>query len=215
MDKEILSTIAQSEYGDAYSGLERLLKINRISNKDLDIILHTGNKLLIGEFLELYDAFTESNLKLIESFINANLLHENRLFVSDLIEFASEWGLRINYDLLIGFLSVYKGDETYVQLASIDYVYRYMNLTKLDEIYNALYSILQNPRCNQSSQVKASFVLLRITNNEVFLEDLIDLLINGCKENRELMKNMLSQHFNGPKYFKYYNLLFLLANDKS
>ncbi len=207
MKDDIIRKLNSDDFSIASQSLDELINIGKINDEDLSILLKLDNLLIIGEFLERHKEFNTSNLKLIEIFINNNLDNPNRLFVSDLIEFATSWSLSIDYERCIRFLYKYKNDDDYVQLISIDYIFENLQLSYIDEIYEALNSILHNPDSNQSSQVKSAFVLFRITNKKEFLSDLIDLVVNGDKDNKILMKNMLSLKHNNKVYFEYYNVL--------
>jgi hypothetical protein len=211
MKPEILKKLNSPEYSIASKALSELLTINSIDKNDLDKILALDNHLIIGDFLEKYNNYQESDLSLIESFINRNLDHHNRLFVSDLIEFATDWGLELHYDKCLMFLIKYGDDDDFVLLSSMDYIFENLKFTKIDEIYRLLNSILQNPESNQSAQVKAAFMLFRITMRKEFLSDLIDLVVNGNENNKLLLGNLLALEYNSAQFFDYYDILVQLT----
>lgn len=68
-----------------------------LSLDDISFILNLKNKELVESFLAEYAHFHEKELLYIENFINSNLEHENKEFLSDLIYFATDFGLDINY----------------------------------------------------------------------------------------------------------------------
>jgi hypothetical protein len=133
--------------------------------------------------------------------------HSDSIFVSDLIEFSTYWGLSIPYEKCLSFLERWGDDDDYLALSSIDYILENLRYSYIDEIYKLLYSILHNPESNQSTQVKSAFALLRITGRKVFLTDLIDLVVNGNANNKLLLNNILSLKYNSSLYFDYYDIL--------
>ena len=130
----------------------------------------------------------------------------DKLFVSVLIEFADDWDLELPYSECIKCLDNFENDNTYVQLAMIDYIFGNLKMKYLSVIINSLDGILSNAECNQSVQVKAAFFLFRITHKKRYLIDLIDLVVNG-DDNKALLKNILSRSFNGSEYFEYHDVL--------
>lgn len=207
MDKVFFDRLNSPEYSISSKLLKEILSKEKISDDDLTAILSLNNLLTIGDFLQKFKDFSENNLKLIETYINENLDHSDRLFISDLIEFATDWNLSLPYKKCIGFLKKYNDDDTYVQLASIEYVFKNLKFQFIDEIYNSLYAILNNSECNQSNQVMSAFVLFRITAKKEFLIDLLDLVVNGDLDNKVLLKNILALKFNSNEYYEYSSLL--------
>ncbi|GAB2808399.1 hypothetical protein [Ferruginibacter profundus] len=206
MEKKLIEKL-NSDYTLARKVLKTVLAKGKMKPVEINTLLTLKNNLIISEFLESYKHFTKEDLVSIELFIVNNLDHKDRLFVSDLIEFAYEWNLSLPYEKCIAFLKKFNGDNTYVQLASIDYVFLNLKFQFIDEIYIALNAILQNPQCNQSNQVLAAFYLFRITYKKEFLIDLLDLVVNGDSDNKKLLKNILKINYNSSKYFEYYDTL--------
>lgn len=207
MESKIIEQL-NSDYPIASKALKKILSKGMLKSKEIKTLLLLKNNLIISDFLENYKFFTKKDLSTIELFIIENLDCKDRLFVSDLIEFAYEWNLSLPYEKCIRFLKKFSNDNTYVQLACIDYIFLNLKFQYIDEIYVALNAILQNSRCNQSNQILAAFYLFRITSKKEFLIDLLDLVINGDTENNKiLLKNILKINYNGPKYFEYYDIL--------
>jgi len=207
MEKLLLDKLNSAEYEISVKSLKEILPSKAISDGDLLEILSVENKLVVGDFLQQYSNFSEGNLKVIERYINENLDHADRLYVSDLIEFATDQNLDLMYRRCLDFLKQYEDDNTYVQLASIEYIFKNLRFSHIKEIFNSLSSILDNPECNQSNQVLSAFVLFRITANNKFLNDLIDLVVNGDEDNRKFLGNLLKLDYNDAKYFEYSNIL--------
>lgn len=207
MKPDIIANLNSSDYIVASHCLEELLHAGKISDSDLRSLLALDNKLIIGDFLEKYSDFNKDDLKILETYISDNLDHSDRLFVSDLIEFATSWGLYLPYDKCIGFLNKYGDDDDYVLLSTIEYVFENLRFSAIDDIYRLLYSVLHNTECNQSAQITAAFALFRITGKKEFLSDLIDLVVNGNENNKTLLQNILSLKHNGPDFFDHYYIL--------
>ena len=207
-----IKTLNSEDYSVASKCLDNILKEDNLDSEDIKSLLTLNNKLIISDFIEGYGNFNQESLNIVEDFINKNLDHDDRLFVSDLIEFATIWNLSLNYKKCINFLKKYGNDEDYVLLAAIDYIFENLRISEIDEIYDSLYLILHNPESNQSAQVKAAFVLFRITGKKEFLADLIDLVINGHADNKLLLGNILSLKHNGASYFEYFDILKIISS---
>lgn len=207
MKPDLINKLNSSEYGVASHYLDEFLNEGNVTEKDITTLLSLENTLIIGDFLEKYKNFKENDLRIIESYINRNLDNSDRLFVSDLIEFSTSWCLYLPYEKCLSFLKRQGDDDDYVLLASIDYIFENLKLYFIEEIYKLLNDILHNPESNQSAQVKAAFVLFRITNKKNFLVDLIDLVVNGVEDNKLLLSNMLSLNHNNSLYFEFYDVL--------
>lgn len=207
MRSDTLDKLNSTDYSIASNCLNSLLKDNGINKVDIRELLALDNTLIIGDFLEKYDAFDSEDLLELEEYINNNLDHSDRLFVSNLIEFATDWELSINYKKCIDFLGKYGDDDDYVVLASIDYVFENLRMAEIENIYRSLHSILNNPEQNRSTQIKAAFALFRITHRKEFLTDLTDLVVNGDENNKLLLKNILTVKYNSKEYFDYHDKL--------
>lgn len=204
----ILNNIEGTDYGKAEVCLKKIM-LKKLCFEDIKTILLLNSKLLIGEFLINYKHFDNNDLKYIEQYILKNLDNEDRMFVSDLIEFATYWELQLPYKKCLDFLRVYENDNAYVQLAVIDYVFENLKFSYISEIVKLLQEILDNKEMSNSLKVKAAFVMFRITMKKKYLEDLTDLVIT--EDYRKLLQNMLKQKYNTQKYFDYYNLLKYIA----
>jgi len=207
MEAKILNILNNTEganYGKAEICLNKIIK-RKLCFEDIKTILSLNSMLLIGEFLNNYKHFDNNDLRYIEQYILKNLDNEDKLFVSDLIEFATYWEFLLPYEKCLDFLKVYEGDNTYVQLAVIDYIFENLKFSYIPEIVKLLQEILDSKEMFNSSKVKAAFVMFRITMKKKYLEDLTDLVIT--EDYRKLLQNMLKQKYNSQKYFDYHNLL--------
>jgi len=209
LDIKVLNSTENAEYGKAELCLKKVIK-KKLCTEDIKTMLLLDNKLIIGEFLIHYKHFDNNDLKYIAQYILDNLDNKDRMLVSDLIEFATYWELQLPYDKCIEFLTIYKDDNTYVQLAVIDYIFENLKFSKIVKVVAALQEILNSPNMNNSLKVKASFVLFRITMKKKYLEDLIDFVI--VEDYRELLQNILKEKYNSQKYFDYHNLLKFIAH---
>ena len=150
MDTKIKDILNNAEY---YTDSEKcLLKImkKKLSIDKIKEILDLENKLIAGAFLTKYQHFDDNDLKYMEQYILDNLDHENKMFVSDLIEFATCWELQLPYRKCIEFLTVHKEDNTYVQLSAIDYIFENLKFSYILEIVKALQEILDSKEMNNS-----------------------------------------------------------------
>jgi|GEM_PF-3045785 len=213
MDPNIIDEL-NSDHILGTARLRALLDNGILPAEDIDAILALKSVLIIADFLTQYQHFSKENIHTVHKFILDNLNHKNKLFVSDLIEFAEYWELELPYQQCIKLLNKFKADNTYVQLAMIDYLYTNLKLKHIDAITKALNEVLENPECNQSVQVKSAFFLFRITHKKKYLTALVDLVVNG-DGNKTLLKNILLSNFNGSDYFEYYDLLHVLVSNEN
>jgi len=204
----ILNNTEGSNYGKAEICLNKIIK-RKLCFEDIKTIFSLNCTSLIGEFLINYKHFDNNDLRYIEQYILDHLDHEDKMFVSDLIDFATYWEFQLPYEKCLGFLKVYENDNTYVQLSVIDYIFENLKFSYISEIVKLLQEILDSREMYNSIKVKAAFVMFRITMKKKYLEDLIDLVITD--DNRKLLQNMLKQKYNSQKYFDYHNLLKYIA----
>jgi hypothetical protein len=200
MKKNIYNQLCNSEYSISSKALQTILK-EKITNEDIIKIFSSNNYLIIADFLEEFDKYDENTLKYIENYIINHLDDKDRLFVSDLIEFATEWGLSIPYEKCIGFVKVCGKDDDYVGIASIDYIYTNFKLNYFDDIYKVLNIVINNTEYNQSAQLRAAMTLFRYTHNKKYYLILKSLVEKGDENNRVLLKNKLNYFYNSDDLF--------------
>lgn len=210
MDREIFNKLKSSDYQVAREALSQLLKNGKLDADDIAEVLTFGDKLIIGNFLTDYTCFDKDDLAFIEKYICENLDDNDRLYVSDLIEFATYWNLQIPYEKCLEFLKIYEDDHHYVLLASIDYIFENFKYSYISEFYDLLNEILYNSNQHESAQLLASFVLFRISLKKDYLIKLIDLTIRN-QYNTQSLKNILKREYNDQKYFDYHDLLTALV----
>jgi hypothetical protein len=205
MDSKTIEILNNSEfYSDSEKCLFKIIE-KKISFRDIKTILNLENKLIVDAFLKEYRFFESKDLKYIEQFILNNLNHADRAFVSDLIEFATDWDLILPYETCIEFLKKCDNDNNYVQLAVIDYIFENLKFSYIEKIVNSLKSILNDSKQNLSVQILSAFVLFRITMKKEYLEELTDLAIT--ENYQELLKNILNREYNKQEYFDFHGLL--------
>ena len=213
--KEIINKLNSPEYSVGRRTLSELLTKGKLPFKDFREILLLKEKLIVANFLEEYQYFDKENLEYMQTYILEHLNNNDRLFVSDLIEFASYWDLIIPFEKCLELVKVYKGDNHFVQLAIINYIFENMKYNYIEETVRALSSILDNPHLYQNVQVKAAFTLFRITMNPTYLNDLIDLIVNGdVDNNKEQLNNILKWNYNQREFFSYHDLLQIICKKK-
>jgi len=208
---------ACKEDKDIYSEIEKyldnLLSKGKLKQKEILEILHLENYLFISDFLIKYIFFDKEDLTLIQNYIIANLAHKERLFVSDLLEFATYWDLELPYEKCLNLLDKYEGDDHYVLLASMDYVFKNLRFEYIDQIVDRLINVIDNSNQIQTAQVKASFILFRITLKKEYLTNLIELVVNN--DHKTLLRNILNLEYNSQKYFDYHDLLMSICEDNN
>ena len=204
-DKILARKLASINYSEANKALKEVIaqvqKGVQLTSQDLKYILNIPEKSLIGDFLIEIDSFTEEQLKIIENYVISNFDHEDRDFVSDLIDVATTESLNLPYTRCLQLLNNSSERESYVVSSVISYIMSQPKFNFIDEIFLALTNILEDSSFYQNAQVKASFCLFRMTHDKKYLQDLIDLVEEGQEINRELLKNILLLDCNSSMYF--------------
>ncbi len=208
----IIKTLNSNNFGKANSQLIAIVEDNILTINEIRQLLNLTNKLITYEFISRYKKFTKSQLKYIELFINRNLDNSNRLFVSDLIEFALLNNLNLNYDKCITFLSKFNHDDDYVQLAAIDYICENLKYNYIEEIFNSLSIIVSNKKCNKSAQLKSLFHLYKISHNPLYFEKIRELILFGPSNLKELLQNLLALPYNNINFYDKHDMLNALLN---
>lgn len=198
--------LTSSDYQTALNALKNNIVL-QLDEEDLKLIFSLEEKLLISDFLENYNNFTDEDLLYVEKFIIKNLEDSDKLFVSDLIEFATEFDLNLPYPKCLDFLNNNIEDNSYVLLSTIFYISKNIKFQYIEQIHEKLNNILNDPQHNQSAQIASAFLLFRITHNKQYYNDLTDLVINGHKDNKLLLQNILNLEYNQPAFFDLYNEL--------
>jgi hypothetical protein len=180
-----------------------LLKSSELTNEEFSSLLNSKKYNLIETFLFDYKNFNNSNFILLEDFINNNLNHSNKMFVSDLIDAAIDFNLELNYEKCLSLLTNYKGNNHYVLQSTIEYIGCNFKFSYVSQIVEKLENIIKNQKCFDSAKVYSAFYLYRITHKNQYLKTILDYK----NEHKELILNLLKREANQEKYFEGCNLL--------
>ncbi|WP_353100450.1 hypothetical protein [Myroides odoratus] len=212
-DRDIVKEIRKDDF------IKKINKIDDLSWKEAydiihdfcysDIKLHLNevkqilcfkNKDLIDLFLREYILFDENDKTYVELFINDNLDHKNTAFVSDLLYFATDLSLNINYLKVLNLIKKNAKDENYIVLAAIHYIANNIKYYYVEEIVSSFKIVVNSKDYFQSEQILASISLYRITGKQSFL-DFITELIDYDKENLVFLNNLLTEKSYREEYF--------------
>jgi hypothetical protein len=178
----------------------KIMKQSSVDNSDLEVILLCPKKNLITEFLFQFPAFTEENFSLIEKFINNNLLNKNRLFVSDLIDSATDFNLDLDYKICLSFLNKYRNDNHYVLISTIEYLCSNLKMAHIKTIVSSLEKIKSVKNSDDVAKVFSLFYLYRITFKNKYLIELEQYLLD--KDLNLLLLNLVNKENNHLDYFE-------------
>ena len=177
-----------------------------LSHEEILYILNLKEKELVATFLSEYSLFGQESLSLIEKFINSNLDDSNLDFVSDLIYFANDFGLDLNYHKILEFTLIDDEDVDFIVLACLQYLHSNIKLLYVETIIKNLEYIRDNTQYHQNEQLLASLILFRVTHKIEYL-DFVTELINFDNSNLEFLKNTLKDKSYNSAYFKIPNAL--------
>jgi len=197
MDIDSLNNISYVEANKMILGL--IDSSTSISNENLIKILNLKERELVSTFLEEFENFSEEQFLSLEKYINDNLNLEDKDFVSDLIDFASDWSLNINYKKILSFLDIDNDKNHFIVLSSVNYITENIKLFYVKEIVAKMRNILDNSNYYQNTQISAALCLFRITHNKKYL-----LEIKGwfdIDENKEFLSNKLKKEYYKTMYF--------------
>ena len=172
-----------------------------ISDNELEDILELKERELIATFLENYNNFSENQFFLLERYINKNLEIKDKDFVSDLIDFSSDWSLNINYKKLLSFMYNHDEENHYVVLSTVNYITENIKLFYIKEIVKGLENILNNPKFYQNVQISAALCLFRITHNKKYILEIKEWF-DGV-DNILFLKNKTKLNYYKNRYFCY------------
>ncbi|MDN5205236.1 hypothetical protein QQ008_27885 [Fulvivirgaceae bacterium BMA10] len=183
----------------------------KISDDLLNQILSLTDKLVIGDFLEKFDFFSKKQLQYMSKYVCKNLKDSDELFVSDLINFANKWHLKLCYKSILGFLNN-PGIDPSVILSSIFYLYENLVSSYKEEVIDSFKKVIRSKKYYQNCQVACSFYLLILSDDQGYIRLIKNLIADGQDFNKELLKNILKFHSNQDDNFKYYNDLIKLIS---
>lgn len=197
----ILLEIAELPYKEAYKKLSELLREPVwFDLSHLEIITSWEEKQLITDFFDEYQYFSPDDLSYLERFINCNLDHANKDFVSDLIYFAMDFGLDLNYTKILSMLVIEKVDEDCLVLGCIEYISMNIKFLYLNEIIKKLEHVINHKVYRQNEQLCASMTLYRITMKNHYL-DFVQELIDLDDTNLIYLNNTLKAEMYSENYF--------------
>lgn len=179
-------------YQDNVKGLRRLLRKKTFSNSELLKVLHQDNRLVVGEFLLRCRHFSKQNLSIIHHFVLQNLYDEDKLFVSDLIEFATDYSWPLPLQKGYTFLKQCGGDDDYPQIAFLNHLLFFRTDVWDEKLEDLLNAIVDNNCCSIYAQLRACILLYRFTRKNWYLTNILAycLIDDDCKV---LLDNIVSQ----------------------
>lgn len=179
---------------------ERIANNKSVSNKKLVSLLHKMSYADLGDYLLTNKHFSKDNIVIIKQFIIEHLDNPNRLFVSDLIDFSIIYNIELPYKKCIDFLNKYGGDDDYVQMSSIDYLFYNLKCSFFPIIIKRMIQITSNPKSHVASRIRSAFFLYRHTHRERFLLDLVSF-VKRDSYYEDLLMNLLSVEYNSIEFF--------------
>ncbi|WP_447637235.1 hypothetical protein [Flavobacterium microcysteis] len=180
-----------------------------LSLDDISFILNLKEKELVESFLKEYAHFHQKELLYIENFINSNLEHENKEFLSDLIYFATDFGLDISYSKILELLIIDAEDNNFLVLASLQYLNKNIKFLYIDALLENLTYIRDHEVYHQNEQLLASLILFRITHKPDYLA-FVKELIEYDESNLEFFNNSIKDDMYDGKYFNIESFLGIL-----
>lgn len=199
--ENILSEIGTLPYIEAYNKLSELLRSDlKLHHNDIKLILNWKEKQLITDFFNEYSYFSREDFTYLESFINLNLGHSNKDFVSDLIYFAMDFGLNLNYTEILSMIIIDEADEDCLVLGCLEYISMNIKFLYIDEIIEKLEYVINHTVYHQNEQVCAGMALYRITMKNSYL-DFVQELIDYDETNLTYLNNTLKGEMYSEKYF--------------
>ncbi|WP_158963074.1 hypothetical protein [Myroides fluvii] len=172
----------------------------KINLNEIKQMLSLKDKDLVDLFLSTYILFDDNDKAYLELFINENLDHEDTAFISDLLYFATDWSLNINYLKVLNIIEKQAKDENYVVLGAINYIANTIKYYYIEEIVRSFNRVVNTKDYFQSEQILASISLYRITAKESYL-DFIAELIDHDKDNLVFLTNVLREKSYQEAYF--------------
>ncbi|EJL59875.1 hypothetical protein [Flavobacterium sp. CF136] len=196
-----LLNINKTSFEEAVKLINEICNANiKLSLSQINFILNIDEKELVNIFFDEYKYFDQDDFLLIEDFTNKNLEIENKNYLSDLIYFATDFGLNINYEKILNLLIVEEEDLECLVLGCLEYIEMNIKFLYIEELVKKLDYIRNNVLYHQNEQLLASLILFRITHKIKYL-DFITELIEYDKSNLEFLKNKLKEKIYNNDYF--------------
>ncbi|WP_348812007.1 hypothetical protein [Flavobacterium maritimum] len=202
-----LKSIVNLPFIEAYNIIKKLCddKI-KLSFDEIEFILNLDEKELVAFFFSEYSLFDKEDFSQIENFTNSHLDNENLDFVSDLIYFATDFGLDLNYRKILELTIIEEIDNDFIVLACLQYLSLNIKLLYVDMIVKNLEHIRDTKIYHQNEQLLASLILFRITHKMNYLDFIIEL-IEYDESNLEFLKNCLKDKSYDSMYFNLPSIL--------
>lgn len=197
-----ISEIIKLDFIGARNEIKKNANIDsKIKDSDLKVLLTSNQNDLIICFLECYSCYNLTQLQTIETFIDANLENGDRFFVSELIDFGSEWGLNLNYDRLLKLAKSSSEEDHFVVLSVIKYISENVKTYYIERIFSTFNYILNTSSYFQNVQLAAAIGLFRISQDDHYLK-IIDNWFDNNEVNKVFLKNYLDHISFSKLYFK-------------
>ncbi len=174
----------------------------KLTLDDINCILNLKETELVNSFFNEYSLFDREDFLLIERFINQNLEHADKDFVSDLIYFALDFGLDLEYKKIVSFLLIKEVDEDCLVLACLEYLSHNIKFLYIEELVKNLKYIRNTVIYHQNEQLLASLILFRVTHKSEYL-NFIQELIEFDSSNLEFLNNTLKNEMYDERYFDF------------
>lgn len=205
--KKIISDLSVLPFSEANQQVINLCKEEiKLSSNEINFIFNLEEKELVETFLNEYKLFDQEDFRFIEHFINFNLENDNKDFVSDLVYFATDFGLDLNYDKIIKMVIENKGNEDCLVLSILEYLLMNFKFIYIEELLNVLIYVRDNKDYFQNEQLLSSVILYKISNQSEYLKFAKEL-IDSDKSNKEFFNNLMKRNIFNKKYFQNIELL--------
>jgi hypothetical protein len=172
----------------------------KLDLNEIKQILCFKDKDLVDLFLREYILFDKDDRVYLELFINDNLEHENTEFVSDLLYFACDLSLNIDYLRVMSLIDSHVQDENYVVLGALNYISTNVKYYYINEIFSTMQKVFNSEKYYQSEQILASIILYRISNKTEYLIFIKELLL-ADEGNILFLTNLLKEEAYQEEYF--------------
>ncbi|SHF16050.1 hypothetical protein [Chryseobacterium vrystaatense] len=199
--KKLILDLSMLPFSEANQQIINLCKEKiKISLEEINFILNLEEKELVETFLSEYSLFDQDDFQFIEHFTNLNLENDNTDFVSDLIYFASDFGLDLSYDKILKMVIKNKGDENCLVLSILEYLLMNFKFIYIGELFKTLIYVRDSKDYFQNEQILSSVILFKISNKSEYLNFVVELL-ESDKSNMEFFNNLMMRPIFNKNYF--------------
>ncbi|WP_131327861.1 hypothetical protein [Chryseobacterium vrystaatense] len=199
--KKLILDLSMLPFSEANQQIINLCKEKiKISLEEINFILNLEEKELVETFLSEYSLFDQDDFQFTEHFTNLNLENDNTDFVSDLIYFASDFGLDLSYDKILKKVIKNKGDENCLVLSILEYLLMNFKFIYIGELFKTLIYVRDSKDYFQNEQILSSVILFKISNKSEYLNFVVELL-ESDKSNMEFFNNLMMRPIFNKNYF--------------